>query len=359
MARQEPYANLARERTGQGRSTAITRWFLLAFAALAVAPVAASEPSSEIPGRWLAPQAWRRDSDRPALALGEPNAFDDTHIFAPCVARRGESFWMWYSGSRGEVGRRVFRLGLAVSDDGVRFRRHPHSPVLAFDDGKRSVLTPTLLRRLDGTPIRENGRLRLWFSSTHFAGGAKRHTLHETTSEDGIRWTRPSPPLLEHAYAPSILTINGTYHMWYTDVRAEPWRFRYADSKDGRRWTVREQPVLEIDQPWERGRLFYPTVVRADGLYCMWYGSYWSAHKHKTALGFAASRDGIRWHKSPLNPVLRPEPRHAWESHYTTSQSVVRLPDGSWRIWYATRKAPPFTNKYFAIGTARWSGPKE
>jgi hypothetical protein len=26
-------------------------------------------------------------------------------------------------------------------------------------------------------------------------------------------------------------------------------------------------------------------------------------------------------------------------------------------MWYASRKQPPFVNKYFAINTARWAGP--
>ena len=44
-------------------------------------------------------------------------------------------------------------------------------------------------------------------------------------------------------------------------------------------------------------------------------------------------------------------------AEYTTSQSIVKLPDGSWRIWYAARQKPPFVHKYFAIGTARMSTP--
>jgi hypothetical protein len=117
--------------------------------------------------------------------------------------------------------------------------------------------------------------------------------------------------------------------------------------------------VLEIDQPWELNRLFYPTVVRRDGVYLMWYGSYWKDARpaQKTALGFAASLDGLKWYKHPSNPVLRPEPKHDWESHYVTSQSVMPLADGTWRMWYASRTRPPFTHKYFALGTAVWNGP--
>jgi hypothetical protein len=76
-----------------------------------------------------------------------------------------------------------------------------------------------------------------------------------------------------------------------------------------------------------------------------------------TALGVAVSRDGSTWEKSAHNPVFGPDGLRDWESHYTTSQTVIQLPDGRWRIWYGARPAPPFDHKYFAIGTAVWDGP--
>jgi hypothetical protein len=56
--------------------------------------------------------------------------------------------------------------------------------------------------------------------------------------------------------------------------------------------------------------------------------------------------------------VVRPDPDRPWESHYVTSQSVRRMEDGTIRMWFASRKDPPHRNKYFAINTAVWSGPK-
>ena len=309
--------------------------------------------------RWLGPQQWRRDTDGPVIALGEPGEFDDTHIFAPCVAHEHDRYLLWYCGSQGTVGERVFKLGLATGGDGRRFEKSPSNPVFEFGDNKHSVLTPTVLRNPHGTLLREAGKLRVWFSATHFAGASGLHTLHETTSDDGLNWQAPSPPQLEHAYAPTVLKEDGVYRLWYTDVSADPWTFRHAASRDGRHWAVSPEPVLLIDQPWERDRLVYPTVLKLDGVYLMWYGSYWSQEANKTAIGFAASSDGLRWYKHPHNPVLRPAPDRPWESHYTTSQSVLRLEDGSFRIWYASRKKPPFLNKYFAINTARWTGPAD
>src|SRR5690606_31942589 len=121
--------------------------------------------------------------------------------------------------------------------------------------------------------------------------------------------------------------------------------------------TVTDQPCIVIDQTWESGRLCYPTVLKFDGVYLMWYGSYWTERSNTTALGFAVSADGLRWEKHRQNPVFRPDPSRPWESHYVTSQSIIRLPDGSLRMWYASRKQPPFVNKYFAINTAIWKAP--
>lgn len=305
---------------------------------------------------YFGPQAWKRDSDNPCLSLGPPGDFDDAHVFAPCVAYEKASFAMWYCGSRGAVGDRVFELGLATSLDGIRFAKHPQSPVLSFGDGQRSILTPALLRHPDGSVCRENGKLRIWFSACDFPSGNALHTLHEATSADGVGWTPPSGALLENVYAPTVIKEQGVYRMWYADVSRDPWAFRYATSADGICWEVASGDVMTLDQGWERQRLFYPTVIKAEGRYLMWYGSYTHqpGEEMKTALGFAASEDGIHWRKNPSNPVFGPEPSRDWESHFTTSQSVLRLPDGSWRIWYATRPKPPFEHKYFALGTACW-----
>lgn len=307
---------------------------------------------------WLEPQEWSRDVDRPVVSLGDPGDFDDTHIFAPCVALIGDRYRLLYCGSTGRVAERVFHLGAADSNDGRHFTKIDRGkPIFSFGDLKHSVLTPTFLRNANGSLLREDGRIRMWFSSTDFTDPSGLHTLHETFSTDGLKWDQPSKSLLSHVYAPTILKEGAVYRMWYTDPSSDPWSVRYAESRDGRRWRVRPDPVLALGAKWERSRLFYPTVVRSNGIYLMWYGSYWNGRSSKTALGMAASLDGIKWYRNPHNPVFTPDASRPWESHYTTSQTVMQLSDGSWRIWYASRKAPPFVNKYFAIGTATWGGP--
>jgi predicted GH43/DUF377 family glycosyl hydrolase len=339
------------------RTTIPCAWVVAVWAAVASMTPVAAQPPREL-AKWLGPQRWEKDVAGPVLSLGAAGEFDDTHIFAPAVIEEKNRFLVWYCGSRGTRATRVFRLGLATSSDGKAFERHPHNPVLGFDDGIRSVLTPALLRQGDGGVLREDGRLRMWHSAANLAKQPGLHTLHETTSADGIRWAQPSPPLLDHVYCPTVLKTERGYEMWYSDVSKRPWVIRHAASADGRAWKVTDRPVLQLSQDWEAEIVVYPTVLKIDGVYLMWYGSYYSAvRRQTTAVGFAASLDGLHWHKHPQNPVLIPDPKRPWESNYVGSGCVARLADGSFRYWYASRKAPPFENLYFALNTARWSGP--
>ncbi len=338
---------------------------LVLLAAPDVISPASAQPPQELQ-RWLGPQIWRRDVAGPIVSLGESGQFDDTHIFAPMVARDKDQFLLWYCGSQGfahdlakkrTADERVFKLGLATSKDGKLFDRHPGAPVFALDDVRRSVLTPTVLRNADGTVLREAGKMRMWFSSGTLGGGGRVHSIQETSSSDGIHWSKASPVQIERAYAPTVIRTDEGYQMWYTVPGSYPWLMKHARSKDGRKWIVTPEPVLKLTQDWEHFLQIYPTVTKIGKVYLMWYASYLHADKETTAIGFAVSLDGVKWYKHPQNPVLRPDPNHPWESHYVSSQSVIRLPDGSFRMWYASRKKPPFKNLYFALNTASWSGP--
>ena len=328
---------------------------ILCFAA-AVCRVSVGQAPPELV-RWFAPQNWQRDVEGPIVSLGEDGEFDDRHIFAPTVAQEGGRFSLWYSGSRGTPGNRVFRLGLATSADGKKFDKHPENPVLEFADAAHSVLTPALLRGADGSVLREDGKLRMWFSAARL-GKSGLHTLHQSRSADGISWDEPSPALQENVYCPTVLKTDRGYEMWFSDVSRRPWVIRHATSADGDKWQVTPRPALVLSQSWEGEVLVYPTVIQVDGAYLMWYGSYDHAvRRETTAIGFAASLDGKVWHKHPDNPMFQPDPARDWESNYVGSGCVMRLADGSFRYWYASRKKPPFLNLYFAINTARWGGP--
>lgn len=325
--------------------------------------------------RWLKPQNWRRDSDTPAFSLGEKGKFDDQHIFSPHVVRMNGEYWMYYVGSQRcvEAGvykgvtkdpahpeksdQRLFKLGLATSKDGLHFTRYSTDPIFSFGDDIHSIVTPALLKQPDGTLVREDGKLRMYFAAVDFPHGTYKHDLYETTSADGIHWAKATL-VMENAYAPCVIKEGGKYRLWHTYIKHNPWGTAYAESTDGTHWKEFDKLCIQIDQPWEVKDQVYPMVIKAGGVYIMMYNCYWNDEYH-TAIGFAASKDGITWTKNPANPVFRPDPAHDWESHFTGGgQTILPMPDGSFRLWYAARKQPPWNSLYFAIGTAHWDGPK-
>jgi hypothetical protein len=334
------------------------RTVLKSLAALASTSGAAIGSPSKNVQDWMIPQDWKKQRTGPVVSLGRPGDFDDTHIFAPMVAKEKGRYFLWYPGSRGVVADRTYRLGLARSNDGVEFQKNATGPVLGFDDGLRSILTPTLLRDNDGTLIRENGKLRMWFTGVDLRG--RGHKLYEVKGDAADRWDQISQPLLDNCYAPTVLKEPGRYRMWYADVGQPHWLIRHAESEDGLKWRPTETASLVVSQAWEERLVLYPTVMKVDGLYVMWYSSYywWNGEDghRKTAIGFAVSEDGIVWTKHPNNPVLRPDASLAWESYFNSSQCLIRTSDGRWRMYYAGRKDPPWTNKYFALCTATWEG---
>ena len=137
------------------------------------------------------------------------------------------------------------------------------------------------------------------------------------------------------------------------DGKAVPWEVHLATGKD--LYSLKSHaanPVLTVSQPWERGALFYPYVVREDDTWVMFYAAYWATAPIKrqcTAIGMATSQDGVAWTKNDTNPVLTPTVGSAYDSVYTSSQSVIR--DGDmYRMYYAGRV--DMVHKYFSIGMA-------
>jgi hypothetical protein len=323
--------------------------------------------------KWLKPIHWQRDSPTPALGLGDKGKFDDQHIFAPHVVFMDGEYWMYYSGSQRCVDagtyrgvakdpkqpeksdQRLFKVGLAKSKDGIKFMRHSADPIFGFGDEIHSVLTVALLKNPDGSVLRENGRLIMYYATCDFPKGTYKHQLWRSTSVNGLHWSEPVF-VAENIYAPCVIKESNKYRMWYTWIDKHPWHTNHAESDDGIHFKITEKPCIVMDQKWEVKDQVYPMVIKTEGVYLMLYGCYWNDDKH-TALGFAVSRDGHTWTKHPENPVFRPEPKHDWESNFTTSHTLLRLPDGSFRLWYAGRRQPPWSNLYFAMGTAHWSGP--
>ena len=99
------------------------------------------------------------------LELGDLGAFDETGLGEPAVWQEQGSYWMLYTA---RDRREVRRLGLARSQDGVRWQRVTTDPVLAGPHPWNSavVCDPTVL------PAESSG-VHVWFGGGNRAEPAE------------------------------------------------------------------------------------------------------------------------------------------------------------------------------------------
>jgi len=108
---------------------------------------------------------WEKLRSNPILELGEAGSFDEVGLGEPAVWGAAGRYWMLYTGRDSHEYRRI---GLAVSDDGVRWQRSSAVPVLAgtenWDD--KVVCDPSVEPQSDGVNV--------WFGGGNVATPAER-----------------------------------------------------------------------------------------------------------------------------------------------------------------------------------------
>ena len=216
--------------------------------------------------------------DQPVLGPGRTGMFDDSGAMPSWLVDVAGRKYLYYIGfnTGGSV---PFRnaIGLAVSDDGVRFERVSEGPVL-----DRSMRDPLFV----STPctLIENDRWRMWYLS-----GTKWERFGESLepfynircaeSDDGVDWRSTGRVAIDvtanqAAIArPCVLRGDRLHRMWYsfrggrsyrTDTR-ESYRVGYAESSDGQEWVRRDDEVgIGLSASgWDSEMIAYPFVFES------------------------------------------------------------------------------------------------
>jgi hypothetical protein len=213
------------------------------------------------------------------------------------VHRFGKKWHLYYSGNEGSpLGLQSFPgIGLAVSDDGLRFKRFSSAPLIT---GDQTAEFP---------------------SNRGVAGGG---TILEDPQSDG--------------------TVR--YRMYYTlavgtknaDVRIDQEKHcAVCHSSDGIRWTDHRlilSPRKDVGN--EDIAVAAPFVWRHGGLYRMLYcgiGTRWGFY----SISEAFSEDGYRWERGhgDANLCLTPGPAGSWEGQMVEYPSLVEE-GGGLRLFY-------------------------
>jgi beta-1,2-mannobiose phosphorylase / 1,2-beta-oligomannan phosphorylase len=219
--------------------------------------------------------------------------------------------------------------------------KSPRNPVLGGDLGTC----------FDVSVLKDGDTFRMWFS------WRPKKSIALVESRDGIAWSAPVIVLGPNDATdwesdinrPVVIRDGATYRMWYTgQARGRSW-IGYATSHDGKTWKrASARPVLSPDQPWEKGALMCPHVIRDEpaGPYRMWYSG--GEQYEPDAIGYATSRDGLAWEKHPGNPVFRPDPASPWEKDRVTACQVVRRGEDYLMVYIGFRD-----REHAQIGLAR------
>jgi uncharacterized repeat protein (TIGR01451 family) len=154
---------------------------------------------------------------------------DRASALLPCEGGRtsGACYRMWYEGVI-LGGGPVFRIGHAVSPDGLTWTRVPGStpsgavvdlgPFGTFDSNSTGV----------AAVVKDGALYRMWYEAKDFST-PDRFTVGYVVSTDGVNWARPSPnqPVYEgsddpgtfspdNVWAPAAIKDGLTYRMWYS-----------------------------------------------------------------------------------------------------------------------------------------------
>jgi predicted GH43/DUF377 family glycosyl hydrolase len=132
----------------------------------------------------------------------------------------------------------------------------------------------------------------------------------------------------------AIRVAEKTVLLFRAQDRAHTSRVGYAESKDGLHFSVRRDPVLAPEAPYERGGgVEDPRVLKIGDLYYLTYTGY---NLRDAQLCLATSKDLIHWDRKG---VILPAYKGSWNTQWTKSGAIVpQQINGKWWMYYLGTK---------------------
>lgn len=142
---------------------------------------------------------------------------------------------------------------------------------------------------------------------------------------------------------PWVIKDGGTYVMYYGAIKGDftdtnTVRIFRVTSQDGISWKRNSAPLVSPGSSgsWDSVKIETPSIVKlSDGTYRMYYaGSNVPNAENGFQMGFAASRDGANWEKYSGNPVLKLGEKGSFDELSIFEPSVL-IKDGEYWMWYS------------------------
>ena len=259
----------------------------------------------------------------PLLTPGGPGEWDEHWIECCDVIKDEETYYLYYHGTaddREKWPRGGYRIGVATAPHPLGpWRRHEGSPILDISPAGNwddwHVACAFVLK--EGA-----GRYLMWYSGAPEAGGegpgGERPWgvgLASAASPLGP-WEKcgKAPVIPAFGYVGGVVLVDGVYHLYTEHPIGSrgpdygPISLATSPSPEGPWAPYEGNPVLVPGEwgAWDDGGFSEAKVSYRSGVFHMFYGG---AKLHPTrirsqeSIGYAWSRDGRRFVKSPRNPV--------------------------------------------------------
>lgn len=222
----------------------------------------------------------------PILKLGEIGSFDEHGIMPSSVIEMNKKIYFYYSGwSRcSDVPYRNY-TGLAISNDGGSlFKKISKNPIIKKEMHEPYSATSPFV-------IYENKFWHMWYCSGTDWFRINNELVHTydikyAHSNDGINWITTNKPVIkqinkyEAITRPTIIEIDGIYHMWFCyrgsrDFRGgkDSYQIGYAHSNDLKIWERNDDyaGISCSNSGWDSEMIAYPNVIKLNNKIIMFY----------------------------------------------------------------------------------------
>lgn len=159
---------------------------------------------------------WTKHASNPIMGVGPAGSFDDGSAVPGTVLFDGQTYRMWYTGTRISSGF-IWTIGYAESDDGLSWTRQPEPVVVPKADWENWLTyAPSVV--YDGSVF------RMWYAGAESTASGNWFAIGHATSSNGIEWDQYwDNPVIDPGVAldfPSALydSSSGLYRLWATNL---------------------------------------------------------------------------------------------------------------------------------------------
>ena len=225
---------------------------------------------------------------------GDSTIWDEKIRERGFILKEADKWYMWYTGYTKKTGNDIKYLGLATSDDGLKWERYAKNPIhttLWIED--------VFVEKADST--------------YHMFAESKDDIAHMLTSTDKIHWTdqgvldirkKDGSPIDKGPYGtPTVWREKDKWYLFYERNDAAVW---VATSSDLKIWTnIQDEPVLKSGpEKYDQFGVAFNQIIQYKGLYYAYYHATAFKDWREWSTNIAVSNDLVHWQKYKKNPII-------------------------------------------------------